>query len=44
MRLRAGDQGAGRPDEVLEALGLTEEPYAVRRERLLFGPVASQEG
>jgi radical SAM-linked protein len=44
MRLRAGDQGAGRPDEVLEALGLTEEPYAVRRERLLFGPVASQGG
>lgn len=36
MRLRAGDQGTGRPDEVLGALGLAEEPYAVRRERLLF--------
>ena len=40
MRLRAGDQGTGRPDEVLNALGLTEEPRAVRRERLLFGPVS----
>ena len=44
MRLRAGDEGAGRPDEVLDALGLAEEPHAVRRERLLFGPVASQGG
>jgi radical SAM-linked protein len=44
MRLRAGDQGTGRPDEVLDALGLTEEPRAVRRERLLFGPVSSQGG
>ena len=35
MRLRAGDQGAGRPDEVLDALGLAEKPYVVRRERLL---------
>ena len=37
MRLRAGDHGTGRPDEVLDALGLGEEPYGVRRERLLFG-------
>jgi radical SAM-linked protein len=37
MRLRAGDQGTGRPDEVLGALGLAEGPHAVRRERLLFG-------
>lgn len=37
MRLRAGDEGTGRPDEVLDALGLAEEPHAVRRERLLFG-------
>lgn len=44
MRLRAGDEGAGRPDEVLDALGLAEEPHAVRRKRLLFGPVASQGG
>jgi radical SAM-linked protein len=41
MRLRAGDEGTGRPDEVLEALGLTDESHAVRRERLLFGPVPS---
>jgi len=41
MRLRAGDEGTGRPDEVLEALGLAEEPYAVQRERLIFGPVSS---
>jgi len=37
MRLRAGDEGTGRPDEVLDALGLAEEPHAVRREKLLFG-------
>jgi len=37
MRLRAGEGGTGRPDEVLDALGLAEKPYAVRRERLLFG-------
>ena len=42
MRLRAGDQGTGRPDEVLDALGLGQEPHAVRRERLLFGRVSSQ--
>ncbi len=36
MRLRAGSQGAGRPDEVLDALGLAEKPYVVRRERLLM--------
>jgi radical SAM-linked protein len=41
MHLRAGDRGAGRPDEVLDALGLAEGSYAVRRERLLFGSVAS---
>ena len=44
MRLRAGGRGAGRPDEVLDALGLADEPYAVRRERLLFGPVSDQGG
>jgi radical SAM-linked protein len=42
MRLRAGSQGAGRPDEVLDALGLAEEARAVRRERLLFGLVSNQ--
>lgn len=44
MRLRAGDEGTGRPDEVLDALGLVEEPYAVQRERLLFDTMSSQEG
>ena len=42
MRLRAGSRGTGRPDEVLAALGLAEEAHAVRRERLLFGPVSSE--
>ena len=36
MRLRAGERGTGRPDEVLDALGLAEETCAVQRERLLF--------
>jgi radical SAM-linked protein len=44
MRLRAGEGGTGRPDEVLAALGLAEKPYAVRRERLLFGPVPNPGG
>jgi hypothetical protein len=38
MRLRAGSQGTGRPDEVLDALGLAEKPHVVRRERLLVLP------
>jgi radical SAM-linked protein len=42
MRLRAGDQGAGRPDEVLDSLGLAEGPHAVRRERLIFGLVSNR--
>ena len=42
MRLRAGDKGTGRPDEVLDALGLAEAVRAVQRERLLFGSVASR--
>jgi radical SAM-linked protein len=42
MRLRAGAQGTGRPDEVLDALGLAEVVHAVRRERLLFGSASSQ--
>jgi radical SAM-linked protein len=48
MRLRAGSQGTGRPDEVLDALGLAEKLYVVRRERLLMlsqsptvGPVSN---
>jgi len=42
MRLRAGDEGAGRPDEVLDALGLAEEVHVIQRERLLFGLVSSE--
>jgi radical SAM-linked protein len=42
MCLRAGDQGTGRPDEVLDTLGLSKEPHTVRRERLLFSTVSSQ--
>ncbi len=34
MSLRAGSQGTGRPDEVLDALGLAEAARAIRRERL----------
>ncbi len=41
MRLRAGSQGTGRPDEVLDALGLAEKPHVVRRERLLVLPQES---
>jgi len=43
MRLRTGEGGTGRPDEVLDALGLAKELYGVRRERLLFGSMSSQE-
>jgi radical SAM-linked protein len=42
MRLRAGGQGTGRPDEVLDALGLADEAHAIQRERLLFGLVSNQ--
>ncbi|MFQ5812374.1 MAG: TIGR03936 family radical SAM-associated protein [Anaerolineae bacterium] len=42
MRLRAGSQGTGRPDEVLAALGLAEEPHVIQRERLLFGLMSSK--
>ena len=41
MRLRAGSQGTGRPDEVLDALGLAEKPHVIRRERLLVLPQSS---
>jgi radical SAM-linked protein len=42
MRLRAGAQGTGRPDEVLDALGLDEKAHAVQREWLIFGTVSSR--
>ncbi len=36
MRLRQDAQGAGRPDEVLEALGLERAGKAIHRTRLIF--------
>ena len=42
MRLQAGSRGTGRPDEVLDALDLAEEPYIIQRERLLFGLMSSE--
>ena len=34
MRLQASPRGAGRPDHVLEALGLSLAPHAVERTNL----------
>ncbi len=36
MRLQADSQGTGRPDEVLEALGLDDRPRSIERIRLEF--------
>lgn len=36
LRLQASPQGAGRPDEVLEALGLSLAPHAIERTNLTF--------
>ncbi len=36
MRLQASPQGAGRPDEVLDALGLSMMPHRVERTKLHF--------
>jgi radical SAM-linked protein len=36
MRLRAGEGGTGRPDEVLDQLGLAEQVKNITRTRLLF--------
>jgi radical SAM-linked protein len=38
MRLRAGEGGTGRPDEVLDQLGLAEQVKGITRTRLLFAP------
>jgi radical SAM-linked protein len=38
MRLRAGEQGTGRPDEVLDELGLADQVKSVTRTRLHFSP------
>jgi hypothetical protein len=34
MRLQASPEGAGRPDQVLDALGLLIVPYAIERTNL----------
>ena len=36
MRLQASPQGAGRPDEVLDALGLSLAPHSIERTNLIF--------
>jgi radical SAM-linked protein len=36
LRLQAGPEGAGRPDEVLDALGLWLAPHTVERTKLCF--------
>jgi radical SAM-linked protein len=36
MRLQASPQGAGRPDQVLEALGLSLAPHTIERTNLCF--------
>lgn len=38
MRLQASQQGAGRPEEVLDALGLSLTPHSVERTALLQAP------
>lgn len=38
MRLRAEPHATGRPDEVLEALGLADSPHRLVRERLILAP------
>lgn len=37
MRLRAGEGGTGRPDEVLDELGLAERAVSIQRESIIFG-------
>ena len=36
MRLQASPQGAGRPDEVLDVLGLSWAPHTIERTNLCF--------
>jgi radical SAM-linked protein len=37
MRLQSDSQATGRPDEVLEAMGLGELPHSIERTRCVFG-------
>ena len=36
MRLQASPKGAGRPDEVLDVLGLSLAPHTIERTNLIF--------
>jgi len=40
MRLQSDSQATGRPDEVLEAMGLGDVPRSIERTRCLFGDTA----
>jgi len=42
IRLRAGDQGTGRPDEVLDELGLANQVKSITRTRLHFSPAGEE--
>jgi len=42
MRLRAGEQGTGRPDEVLDELGLANQVKSITRTRLHFSPAGEE--
>lgn len=42
MRLRTGEGGTGRPDEVLAELGLADQVRSITRARLHFGPLPEQ--
>jgi radical SAM-linked protein len=42
MHLRAGDRGTGRPDEVLDQLGLAEQVQGITRTRLHFSSAAEE--
>jgi len=41
MRLRSDSQATGRPDEVLEAMGLGDVPCSIERTRCLFGEIGN---
>jgi radical SAM-linked protein len=42
MRLRAGEQGTGRPDEALDELGLANQVISITRTRLYFSPAGEE--
>jgi hypothetical protein len=42
MMLQCGSQGAGRPEEIVDELGLDVERYSIRRTRLIWGEEPEQ--